>query len=104
MWSQKFAPFLSKVYYISIFLLLITWEKKTSDLLFHIFIFFSFYISTGFFGYVTNDISDEEVDVLAGKTNVTASLSKGKKITIVLLLCVLGIAPIIIYFPKTVLK
>lgn len=93
-----------KVAYTAIYYTLISWENIvfTGEEVFKISVFFSFYIFTGIFGYITNDISDEKSDKAAGKTNVTARLSVIQKLVLSFVLAVIGVAPISFYAPPTI--
>lgn len=105
MLSKKFNPFVSKIVYATLLYVLIFWDNKSDNQLidyFNLLIFFSFYLGTGVFGYISNDISDEKIDKEVGKTNVTTHLSFSVKIFLLCSFALIGFLPISVYSPQTI--
>lgn len=101
---DKLSPFLIKICFSSIFYFFISLESDeylNPNFYFNLFVFYTFYLGTGFFGYLINDISDEDSDLKAGKTNVTSKLSSFQKFGVLSLLFSIGFFPITFLSPKT---
>lgn len=92
-WKYKVPLIFSFLYFM---ILVSPIDGKTSVISFLVFIF----TTIGFlgFGYLTNDLSDQEKDLLAGKLNSTSNLSRLQVISLFILFSIFAFCPWI-YLP-----